>query len=236
MKKILFALTCMLVSTWASGQILISILLGDKLNSDKVEFGLDGGLAYTNIRGLDDADASRVMHLGFYFDIRMTKSVLFHTGVIVKSTMGASGLPPYALGDVNLDPVLATASVRRKINYFSLPIFLKTRLPYHFSFEVGPQIALQYGARDEFIDSRYDTKDLLFRNEIDDRYTRIDAGVTGGLGYRLLKGTGITLGVRYYQGLVDIIKNNTGDPQLNSSFYLFAAIPIGGVKKAPEGN
>src|SRR5689334_7572757 len=119
MKKLLFAMTCMLVSSWASGQILISILLGDKLNSDKIEFGLDGGLAYTNIRALDQSDAARAFHLGFYFDIKMTQNLLFHTGVILKSTMGAAGLPPYSIGDAGLDPVLATSTVRRKINYFS---------------------------------------------------------------------------------------------------------------------
>jgi hypothetical protein len=52
----------------------------------------------------------------------------------------------------------------------------------------------------------------------------------------LLKGTGISIGARYYLGLVDIVKNNAGDPQYNSSFYLFAGIPIGGVKAKPEGN
>jgi hypothetical protein len=58
--------------------------------------------------------------------------------------------------------------------------------------------------------------------------------VTAGLGYRLLKGTGISLGARYYLGLVDIVKNNPGDPQYNSVFYLFGAIPIGGVKKQAD--
>jgi hypothetical protein len=235
MKTILTVSIFCLASTLASGQILISILLGDKLNSDKMEFGLDGGLGSTNIRGLDQASPLRVLHLGFYFDIKLSQKMLLHTGLIVKSTMGADGLPSYTIGDAALDPVLATASVTRKISYFSLPIFLKAKLPYNFFVELGPQLGLYYNSKDEFIDSRYGEKDLLFRTNTRGEYTRIDAGVTGGVGYRLLKGTGISIGLRYYQGMVDIIKDNTGDPQYNSSVYLFGAIPIGGVKKQ-EGN
>jgi len=231
MKTLLTASIFCLASTLASGQILISILLGDKLNSDKIEFDLDGGLGSTNIRGLDQASPLRVLHLGFYFDIKLTQKMLLHTGIIVKSTMGADGLPSYTIGDATLDPVLSTASVTRKLSYFSLPIFLKVRLPFYFSAELGPQFALYYNSRDEFVDSRYGTKDLLFRTNTRGDYTRLDAGVTGGVAYRLLKGTGITIGVRYYQGLVDIVKDNPGSPQYNSSVYLFGAIPIGGVKK-----
>jgi hypothetical protein len=236
MKKMVSTLVLLISVNLASGQILISILLGDKLNSDKVEFGLDGGLAYTTIRGLDQANTNRVLHLGFYFDIKLAQKMMLHTGVIVKSTMGAADLPSYTIGDASLDQVLAPASVTRKVSYFSLPIFLKAKLPYNFFIEGGPQVALQYNARDEFIDSRHGEDDLLFRNNTDGQYTRLDAGVTAGLGYRLLKGTGISIGARYYLGLVDIVKNNTGDPQYNSSFYLFAGIPIGGVKAKPEGN
>jgi hypothetical protein len=236
MKTVISLSILLLLSTLASGQILISILLGDKLNSDKIEFGLDGGLASTTIRGLDQAGRSRVLHLGFYFDFKMTDQLLLHTGVIVKSTMGAGGLPSYPIGDVSLDPVLAPASVKRKINYFSVPVFIKVKLPHHFFVEGGPQVALQYNGSDEFIDSRYGRDDLLFRKNTKEEYTRLDAGVTAGLGYRLLKGTGISLGARYYHGLVDIVKNNPGDPQYNSSFYLYAGIPIGGVKKKEGGN
>ncbi|MBL7865332.1 MAG: PorT family protein, partial [Cyclobacteriaceae bacterium] len=34
------------------GQVIISLLLGDKLNSGKIEFGLDGGVNYSSMKGL----------------------------------------------------------------------------------------------------------------------------------------------------------------------------------------
>ena len=54
----------------AKGQVLISLLLGDKLNSGKVEFGLDGGVNYPNMRGLQGGKAKGLFNIGFYFDIK----------------------------------------------------------------------------------------------------------------------------------------------------------------------
>lgn len=72
------------------GQVLISLLLGDKLNSGKVEFGLDGGANFSSLAGVPDSDTATGFHLGFYFDIKTSKA--FHTGVIVKSPLGAQSL------------------------------------------------------------------------------------------------------------------------------------------------
>jgi hypothetical protein len=38
-------------------QVIISLLLGDKLNTGKIEFGLDGGVNYPSIRGLVGGEA-----------------------------------------------------------------------------------------------------------------------------------------------------------------------------------
>ena len=50
-------------------QVLISLLLGDKLNSDKIEFGLDGGFNFSRIGNLDSSSSYSSFNLGFYFDI-----------------------------------------------------------------------------------------------------------------------------------------------------------------------
>jgi hypothetical protein len=101
--------------------------------------------------------------------------------------------------------------------------------------EVGPQLGLLHKATDEFTTTILHKDDLVFSNNVRDQYRRIDAGITFGLGYRLLKGNGMNLGVRYYAGLVNILKENPGGSQRNSSFYIFAGIPIG-AGKDPEKN
>ena len=79
-------------SSTAHSQVLISLLLGDKLNSDKIEFGLDGGLNWSNIGNLDSNSSYRTFNLGFYFDILVDDKWSINTGVLVKSSLGADDL------------------------------------------------------------------------------------------------------------------------------------------------
>jgi hypothetical protein len=62
MRTIFILLILGIANIPTDGQVLISILLGDKLNSDKLEFGLEGGLSLCTAKvqrialGLDMAD------------------------------------------------------------------------------------------------------------------------------------------------------------------------------------
>jgi hypothetical protein len=55
----------------------------------------------------------------------------------------------------------------------------------------------------------------------------LDAGLTVGLGYRLLSGNGMNLGMRYYHGMVDVVKNDGTLMQYNRAIYFNVGIPIG---------
>ena len=55
----------------AQSQVLIALLLGDQLNTGKIEFGLDGGLNFATISGMDSNSWTRNLNLGFYFDINI---------------------------------------------------------------------------------------------------------------------------------------------------------------------
>lgn len=222
----------LLSATYANGQILISLLLGDKLNSGKVEFGLDGGASFPSLTGISNSKARDNFNLGFYFDIKMKNRLFLHTGVIVKSPMGADGLAPYTLGNPSLDAVLANATVERKLGYFNVPIFLRYRFANNVFIEGGPQLGLLYKAEDDFYTTITNTNDLTYTNEVRDNYKRLDLGFTGGVGYRLLKGTGVSFGVRYYAGVIDIEKDNTGPAVFNRNFYIFGSIPIGVGRKS----
>jgi len=48
-----------------------------------------------------------------------------------------------------------------------------------------------------------------------------------GVGYRLLGGDGINLGVRYYHGLVDTYIDDSTPKRYNRSLYFTVGIPIG---------
>ena len=72
--------------------------------------------------------------------------------------------------------------------------------------------------------------DLEYKLDTGEKYHRLDFGLIGGVGYRLMGGNGMNLGVRYYLGLVDITIDDSTPDQYNSSLYLAVGIPIGAGK------
>ncbi len=233
-KSIIAATILVSMSYTANSQVLISLLLGDKLNSEKLKFGLDGGVNWSNISNLDPAKYKAHFNLGFYFDFMLKENTQWylHTGVLVKSSMGPKGLDTYLTGNANLDSLYVDGTIERKLSYFSVPILIRYKFKNEVFIEAGPNLGLLYKANDYFYTDVKDEEDLTYRLENRDLYNRIDAGVMAGLGFHVLKGTGYNIGMRYYYGLTELMKDNPGDPQRNSSFYLYASIPVGAGEKA----
>jgi len=119
--------------------------------------------------------------------------------------------------------------VQRKINYFNVPIGMK----YKFServYMIGAMVpALRNKAYDVFT-KEIGKDDLEFKRDINSELHRLDFGVMGGLGYRLMGGNGMNLTVSYYYGLVDVVIKDTSPDQYNTSLYLSVGIPIGAGK------
>lgn len=235
MKKIIAVVGFLFFIYTADAQVLISLLLGDKLNSNKIEFGLDGGLNLSSIQGMNQGDMAGRFNLGFYFDFKLKDpSWMFHTGVIVKSTMGAKGLPVYSLGNPDLDNAFANGSVDRRLNYFNVPILMKYRFTNKFSVEGGVMLGLMNKSIDLFTKKVVDKDDLTYKLDIKDQYHPIDAGLMAGVGYRLMGGNGMNLAIRYYLGLIDITKDDLAPNQYNQSLYFSVGIPIGAGKAAEK--
>lgn len=232
MKKgllLLFAFFCFVP---AHSQVLISLIFGDKLNSPFLEFGLEGGINFSTISDLESSGTNPGFNLGFYFDIRSHKNPawMINTGVIVKSPMGAHGLPVYSLNDENLDNTFAGGSVNREIRYFNVPILIKYQFKNRIYLKTGPQFGLLAKAFDEF-KQEYDKDDVLYKKNIRDQIRVIDAGVALGAGYHMNVGNGLNVTVQYYYGLVPVMKGD-GPNVYNRSLYVTAGIPIGKGKAA----
>ena len=210
----------------SNSQVLISLLLGDKLNSPNLEFGLEGGVNWSNIQNIEEAQAMANFHLGFYFDIRIKNNWFLHTGVRVKSNLGAKGINVYPTGDSEVDSLFANGAIKRKFGYFHVPISLKYRFNNNFFVEGGVQLGLLYSAHDIFIESVYEEEDAGFRLNVRDEYKRLDVGLGGGIGYKIMKNTGMSVGAYYYYGLTNIYKDANKEAS-NSSIYLYVDIPIG---------
>lgn len=230
MRPFLLSIALLGLSSAGYGQVIISLLLGDKLNTGKIEFGLDGGVNYSWQTGVAYGRALPTFNLGFYFDIK-TKNPqwLIHTGVIVKSTMGANGLPVYSLNNPDLDNTFLNGSVERTLSYFNVPVFAKRKFGNSFYAEGGILLGLLYGAEDLF-KANVNGGDATYTRDIRGDYRALDAGVAAGFGYRLMKGNGMNLGIRAYQGLVNVLETNPGPSVRNQSIYFTIGIPIGAGK------
>jgi hypothetical protein len=232
MKKGLLIIAVLFSSYSAQSQVLMSLVFGDKLNSPNIEFGLEGGANFSTISNLEDAKYRTDFNLGFYFDFNLKNpSWIFNTGVIVKSTMGANGIDVYSLNDEKLDAVFAEGSIRRKIQYFNVPLMIKYKFHNNIFVKAGTQLGLLAQAYDEF-HQNYNSEDVEYKNKIRDKIHVIDAGLAFGLGYRLKAGSGINLGLQYYYGLVPLMKGDASPNQYNRSLYVTAGLPIGKGKAA----
>ncbi|WP_026968127.1 outer membrane beta-barrel protein [Algoriphagus terrigena] len=228
MKKILPAfLVLFFLSFTAQAQLLIVAIFGDQLNSGKIEFGLDGGYNRTWYFAREDAKGLNNFNLGFFFHIKMTENStgFISTGVHVKSNVGASGMPTYPIGDPDFDDVYADGELTTKVNVFYVPIMWQQRLGKIYV-EGGIQPGMRAKAFDYFKVNDYGGE-LEYKRDVRDDYTRLDFGMVGGLGYRLKDApVSASIGMNFYQGVVDVYKPESYDLK-NSSLYVYARIPIG---------
>jgi Outer membrane protein beta-barrel domain len=228
MKKLIIIFSFVFVVLPGKSQVLISILFGDKLNSDKIEFGLDGGLTLSDITGLDQSKVLSGFNLGFYFDFKMKNpNWMLNTGVLIKSPMGARGLPVYSLNNPDLDNAFTGGSVTTNLRYFNVPVTMKYQFKNKFFAKAGIQLGVMNKAFDEFSNTIASNNDLKFERKTKNLYHPLDAGLAFGIGYRLMKGKGMNLGIQYYLGLVDVKMDDSTPDQMNRAWYFNVGIPIG---------
>ena len=161
----------------------------------------------------------------------MSKKLALQPELLFKDPRGAAGVPADVFGNANLDPLLENASVTMKLAYVSLPVLLKYHLTPSFSLGFGPQIGYLSSARNEYVAQVYSEEDLIFKDDIKSRLNKFDFALAFNLEYKLMRKRGIHIGIRYYLGLTDIIKNNPGNSVRNSVIQINLGIPVGKMHK-----
>ncbi len=220
----------LLISSALNGQVLITILLGDALNTDKIEFGLVGGMTRSYITDISDANGLNSFNLGFYFHILMKNSSYLSTGVLVKSNLGATGMATYSMGDPNFDAIYEDGTLTKKINCFQVPVLFHQRFNNRWYLEAGPKFGLIFKPVDIFEAEKLGG-DLSFTLDTRDQYKKIDFGLLAGAGYKFQKKIkSMSAGINYYYGLVDV-SNNPDQKIKNSAVYFYLKIPIGAGEK-----
>lgn len=67
--------------------------------------------------------------------------------------------------------------------------------------------------------------EIIIRKINKDKINKIDAGISGGAGYRVSPRKGMSIGLRYYYGFINTYKGVSGTN--NSSLFLKVTFPIG---------
>lgn len=225
----------LLISSTVKAQVLISLLFGDKLNSEKIEFGLIGGFNWSNLPDLAEAEALSNFNLGFYFHFKMHENSFFSTGVLVKSNLGAGGLTPNTIGQVSVDSLFKEGELIKELAYFHVPVLYHYRIKRLIYLEAGFQAGLRSRATDVFKKSAFGG-DALYTRDTKKEYNPLDFGLLGGIGAKFnQQSKGMSIGLRYYYGLTNI--NALDGPSLrNTSVYLFFKVPIGLGKEKPKSD
>lgn len=210
-------------------QVLLSLIFGDKLNSDGLEFGLEGGFNFSDISGLDANKRLSTFNLGFYFDFRLKNQWNLYTGVLVKAKLGNDKLSAKDLEFLEITPnTEENGNYSQVLNYFVVPALLKYNFKNRMYVEAGPQFGLLYNSWVQF-ESNLDSKDIKTKEYNKDKINRLDTGITFGTGYKLMADSGMTIGIKYYYGFTNVYKGVSGSN--NSSLFLKLNVPIGANKK-----
>lgn len=224
LKKLLILIILFSSIESAKGQVLISLIFGETLNSDAIEFGLEGGFNWSKIDGMEGDKLLRNFNLGFYFDIRLVDMWSIYTGCLVKSNLGTNKLTENDMNFLQKEIYEDPGDYSQEIRYFLVPALIRYTFENKIYMEGGFQFGLQHGAWVEY-NTDHDGRDATIKDYNEDDINRIDAGLMAGIGYKLRKGKAMSFGLRYYYGLVDVYKNRSGTK--NSAIFLKMTLPIG---------
>jgi hypothetical protein len=228
MKKLGYLIILMMIYCGpVKAQVLIALVFGDKLNTDKLEFGLVVSPSFTKISNIE-CNYKNGLNLSLYFNVKTSERFFIHLEALAKGSYGAKDIFPYATGSDTLDNLFAEGGILRKIKAFGLMTLGQYRITDQLYIEAGPQVNWMLKSKDIY-ESTYNGNDLTYTVPISDNVTTFEVGLTGGAGYRLRKEKGVSLTLRYYAGFTDIWKLAEGT-QSNSMWTFNIGIPIGGNK------
>ncbi len=211
----------------ARGQVLISLLLGDKVSSERFHLELNVGANFADLNGVDDTKLKPGFMLGIGGEWRFAGDFLLQPELVPFYSTGAKEMPT---GGINIPPPIDTLvsdlRAERTLKYFAIPVLIKYgALGRQLHLGAGPQIGFLLSANDKF--QGVINNDITVDEDIEEVINSTDAGVVFNVSYKLRPSYGTGINLRYYLGLTDIIKDNPGDAVYNRVLSIFVSLAIG---------
>jgi len=204
MKKIVFALACIVLTTTAFSQV-------------KVRPGIKLGLNNSNINGMDGASSKTGFYAGAFVNVDISSFYELQLETMYSNqgaTVRVSELYVYDSGDPFFNNNDNTTDIN--LQYLSIGIankfFIVKDLGLHFI--VGPSI------------------DILVDDDNFTNFTPIDLAFFGGIGYEFP--FGLSIEARYKQGIIDLDDGFTTFGSNSSGYdknYLNSVIQVGAAYK-----
>ena len=126
----------------AHGQVLLGILFGDKIASERFHIGLNVGANLADLSGIDGTELKPGLMLGLVAEWKVAGNFYLQPELLPFYHAGAKGMPP-ALEDAPppLDTLVADKSAERKLSYFEIPVIVKYgALRNRLHIGAGPQV------------------------------------------------------------------------------------------------
>lgn len=229
-KRIVTLITCLfIINATSSGQVLIALIFGNKLNSDKMAFGLMTGPGFTSLSN-SQSKTKTSFNLGMYFTFKLNENFFLHPEIIPKSAFGAKEIPFIPTSSEEVNSLYYSGNVERSIKAISIPLLARYRVYKTIFIEAGPQLDWLTKVKDVYKADAPDGNPITYTKKISSDFNWLSVGLAGGLAWQFKNiPSSMSLGVRYYHGLNDIHTSFDGK-QINRGGFVFIYIPIGGNK------
>jgi len=215
----------------AASQVLVGMLAGGALSSEKFNIGFDIGVNFSTLTGMGDASRYSGPLFGLFADWRFSDKLHFTGGLIPLSYRGATELAPVLLGDPTLDSLTSGGTMSRSMSTIDVPLILKfaPKRDTGPRVGVGPQFSFVLGASDRYSAESPAGAGVIVEEDIGDQLTNIDAGIAFDLEWRWSL---LAIGVRYFYGMTDLVRDNPGDAVYSRVLAGSGRIPLG--RKPPS--
>ena len=215
----------------AMGQAALLVLIfGEKAATENFHFSLKAGVNYSIINGYDQGTNRIGGNFGLVNNIKLSERLSLTPEFLPLSGRGIKNVPVITTGDQDLDSLLIDpTSTDRKLSYIDIPVLLKIKLCKRFSVSAGPQISYMTGATDIYKSSPINGTILTTELDIRDALNRVDVSAVVDLMFMVSEpknGKGLNIYLRFSQGFMDIVKENTGERFTNTTIQFGAALPF----------
>jgi len=188
-----------------------------------VQVGINADLTWTNVTGVDDAEFRGSWAFGAYVQVRLSEKLFIVPALMIKTPGGMKGFGvgeagnPFEPSDVDeVNENLADGTITRTLNYITVPVAMRYQIG-RIGLAGGGYAGYMTKGHDE-LDASVSQGDLTLRTSVTDVLNRFDAGLQASVDFSFMperKMRSLRLAVKGIYGLMDTVKDNSGDPIKN---------------------